>query len=47
MDDVAAPGVLKQRNRRTAMWLMAWILLLVVVSIIVVWFRGQVAVKGF
>jgi hypothetical protein len=46
MENVTATGALKLRNRRTAMWLVAWVLLLVVVSVIVVWFRGQIAVKG-
>ena len=46
MQNLAAPGALKQRNRRTAIWLVAWVLFLVVVSVVVVWFRGQIAVKG-
>jgi hypothetical protein len=43
------PGVLERhreeealaaRNRRTARWLVAWIVLLVVVSVIVIWVRN-------
>ena len=46
MDDVIARSTLKRRNRRTVVWLLGWILLLIVLSVIVVWFRGQIAVKG-
>lgn len=31
---------LAERNRRTALWLVAWIVFLVVVSIIVIWVRN-------
>jgi hypothetical protein len=46
MRDFVTPGGLKQRNRRTAMWLMGWILLLIVLSVIVAWFRGQIGLRG-
>jgi hypothetical protein len=31
---------LAERNRRTARWLVAWILFLVLVSIVVIWVRN-------
>lgn len=46
MNDVETPENLKRRNRRTAVWLLGWILLLLILSVLVVWFRGQVAMKG-
>ena len=40
MSSLESPQDLRQRNQRTALYLVGWILLMVVASIIAVWVRN-------